>query len=116
VRSADTAAQTIDDLQGEAAVGMVFDLLSGRRPRISSSQRRSAETRLRRAEDKIEDARATFEDLNEELALEVTALQEEWTSKADEIDEVAVGLEKDDIAVEAVRLVWVRSDPRSTNE
>ncbi|MCL1599387.1 MAG: DUF87 domain-containing protein, partial [Actinomycetia bacterium] len=73
VRTADSAAQAIDDLQGEAAVGMVFDLLSGRRPRASSSKRRSAETRLARAEDKIEDKRARFEDLNDELASEVTA-------------------------------------------
>jgi hypothetical protein len=116
VRSADTAAQTIDDLQGEAAVGMVFDLLSGRRPRISSSRRRSAETRLRKAEDKIEDARATFEDLNEELTLEVAALQEEWMAKAGEVDEVDVGLEKDDITVEAVTLVWVPNTATSARE
>ncbi len=112
VRAADTAAQALDDLQGEAAVGMVFDLLSGRRPRISTSKRRSAETRLRRAEDKIEAARTRFEDLNEELTEEVAAVQEKWLVRADEIDEVEVGLEKDDIRVEDVTLVWVRTAGR----
>ncbi len=111
VRSADTAAQALNDLQGEAAVGMVFDLLSGRRPRVSASRRRSAETRLAKAEDKIEDKRARFEDLNEELTIEVAALQEEWAAKATEIDEVEIGLEKDDIEVDGVTLVWIRSDP-----
>ena len=116
VRTADTAAQSVNDLQGDAAVGMVFDLLSGRRPRVSASRRRSAEERLAKAENKIEDKRARFEDLNEELTIEVTALQDEWASKADQIDEVEIGLEKDDIDVEGITLVWIRSDPSTTDE
>ena len=111
VRTADSAAQAMDALQGEAAVGMVFDLLSGRRPRVSSSKRRSAQTRLARAEDKIEDKKARFEDLNDELASEVAATQDEWTEKATDVEEIDVGLEKDDIEVDRVTLVWVRSDP-----
>ena len=116
VRTADAAAQAMDDLQGEAAVGMVFDLLSGRRPRVSSSKRRSAETRLARAENKIEDKRARFEDLNDELSSEVTAVQSEWAAKATDIEEVDVGLEKDDIEVDGLTLVWVRSDPATSGE
>ena len=80
----------------------------GRKPRLSRSSNRTADNRLRRAEDKVERARSAYEDFGLELEDELRAIQEEWRDYADEVEAVQVGLESDDITVGEIRLVWVR--------
>nr|MDJ0792495.1 hypothetical protein [Acidimicrobiia bacterium] len=107
VRSADSAAAELDADRNEAMLGMGLDLLMGRKPKRSSS--RSASNRLRRAEDKVERARAAHEDLAADLEDELTAIEDEWAEAVADVDTIEVGLESDDIRVTDVRLVWVRT-------
>jgi len=109
VRSADTAQQQIDDQRGDALMGLAFDLLSGRRPRASRSSQRTAQTRLRKAEDRIEAKRDLFEDLQRELETEAETIELQWEAKAADIEDLEIGLEKDDIEITDVKLVWIRS-------
>jgi len=107
-RTADSAQKDLDDARGSALLGLGLDLLSGRKPKISSSSRRSAENRLRRAGDKIEAKRRQIEDLNADLEGEVRAIRQKWDEAASAVDEIEIGLEADDIEVTNVRVVWIR--------
>jgi hypothetical protein len=110
--TADFQASQQDELLNQA--GTVFDMLLGRRSRRSLSTagkgRRAAERRLRTAEDKAEAKGAELLDLEEELEEEVAEISTEWDEKATVIDEIEIGLEKNDITVDDVVLVWI---PRS---
>lgn len=109
VRSADAAQQELDGQRGDALMGLAFDLLSGRKPRSSRSSQRTAQTRVRRAEDKIDSKRDRFEDLQRELETEAQTINLQWEDKAADIEDLEIGLEKDDITVTDVKLVWVKS-------
>ena len=108
VRAADTAQQELENARRSALLGFGLDLLSGRKPKISSSTRRSPERRLRRADDRIEAKRREIEDLNADLEDDVSAIREKWREAASAVDEIEIGLESEDIYVSAVRVVWVR--------
>ncbi|GMQ92755.1 MAG: DUF87 domain-containing protein [Acidimicrobiia bacterium] len=107
-RTADSAQRELDDARGSALLGLGLDLLSGRKPKISSSTQRSAENRLRKAGDKIEAKRRQIEDLNADLEDEVRAIRQKWDVAAAEVDEIEIGLEAEDIEVTDVRVVWIR--------
>jgi len=109
VRSADAAQQQLDGQRGDALMGLAFDLLSGRRPRSSRSSQRTAQTRVRRAEDKIETKRDRLEDLQRELETEAETITIQWEDRATDIEDLEIGLEKDDISVTDMKLVWIRS-------
>jgi hypothetical protein len=94
--------------------GTVIDFLSGRRSarRAGSTARqratvRSKEQRLRSARDKAEDREEAIEDLTADLENELEALTSEWEEKARQIEDLDIGLEKSDIAVEEIVLVWI---------
>ena len=116
-RKADSAAADLqagrqDELLSQA--GTVFDLLMGRRSRRSLSTagkgRRAAERRLRTAEDRAETKSAELLDLEAELEEEVAEISEQWDEKAGAIEAFEIGLEKNDITVDEVAVVWI---PRS---
>ena len=107
VRTADTAAAELDAQRGDAILGMGLDLLMGRKPRRSSST--GSTNRLRRAEDKVERARAAYEDLAADLEDELSEIQDEWADAVDDVEEIEIGLEADDIRVTDLRVVWVRT-------
>lgn len=48
--------------------------------------------------------------LEQRLADELTDIDARWQEVAAEIEEITVGLERDDIDVTDVALVWVRRD------
>jgi Helicase HerA, central domain len=108
VRGADTAAAEVDEVQRDTVLGAGLDLLMGRKPRISTSSGRSAGTRLRKAEDRVERARGAYEDLGDELQRDLATIEDRWRDAADDIEPLTIGLESDDIRVLDVRLVWVR--------
>ena len=108
VRTADTAQQELDDARGSALLGFGLDLLSGRKPKISSSTQRSSENRLRKAGDKIEAKRREIEDLNADLEDDVRAIRQKWQERSSEVDEIEIGLESEDIKVTDVKVVWIR--------
>lgn len=79
-----------------------------RRAASRRSQSRSTKQRLETAQAKIDDAAdelVSLEDELEEAVLEITGLYEKIASR---IDEVAFGLENDDVKVAPLRLVWFR--------
>jgi DNA helicase HerA-like ATPase len=108
------------DLQGAKrsewtdVAGTVIDFLSGRRStrRAGSTARqratvRSKEQRLRSARDKAADREETIEDLEDELVEELDELAEAWEEKAGDIEELEIGLERADIAVDEIFVVWI---------
>ncbi len=108
VRDAEDAAEAVEAANTDAILGAGLDLLMGRRPKRSRGSSRSEQQRLRRAETRIDKARDAYEDLGEELDDELADIEAEWADAGEDIEEIEVGLERDDIRVEQLRLVWVR--------
>jgi hypothetical protein len=89
-------------------------LLGGRRTRsLSGASRRRSQTqrteqRLRSAQAKVQDKADDIAELEEGLVLEIEEINDKWEDIAAAIDTIEVGLEKNDINVNEVALVWVR--------
>lgn len=79
--------------------------------RVLTGRNRSGEasTRVQSARNRVEERQQALVDLEADLAEELTAIDDEWTAKAAEIETVDVPLEKGDITVTALSLVWVPS-------
>jgi DNA helicase HerA-like ATPase len=108
------------DLQGARedqlmdAAGAVLDILRGRRrtrsitgSARSRSSRRSKQQRLESAQTKVQDVWQQMADLEADLLDELEGINDEWELAAERIDELEVGLEKDDIDVDELTLVWI---------
>ena len=108
---ADAAAQDARSGDIDLATGTVFDMLTGRsRSRSISSAtkaRRAAQRKVDAATDRVEAKVAEYEVLQEEFQDEVADLVAEWDQKATDIEEVTIGLEKNDITVSDTVLVWI---------
>ena len=96
------------------SAGAVFDILRGRRrtrsvtgSSRSRASRRSKQARLEAAQGKVQDAWQRMADLEQDLLDELEAINDKWELAAQEIEELEVGLEKDDIVVDDLMLVWV---------
>ncbi len=94
--------------------GAVLGVLLGRRSTRSitgSSRRRaaarSAQQRLRTAEAKAGDRHAQIVELEEELLEELEEINDRWEDMGAEIEPFEVGLEKNDITVADIALVWL---------
>ncbi|NNC93563.1 MAG: DUF87 domain-containing protein [Acidimicrobiia bacterium] len=89
-------------------------LLGGRRSRsLSGASRRRSQTqrtqqRLRTAEAKVQDKVEAITEIEQDIVLEVEEINDKWEDIAADIDTIEVGLEKNDISVDEVTLVWVR--------
>ncbi|NNF87783.1 MAG: DUF87 domain-containing protein [Acidimicrobiia bacterium] len=89
-------------------------LLGGRRSRsLSGASRRRSQTqrtqqRLRTAEAKVADKVDAIADIEQDIVLEVEEINDKWEDIAADVDTMEVGLEKTDIKVDEVALVWVR--------
>ncbi len=108
------------DLQGAKRTewtdlaGTVIDFLSGRRSarRVGTSARqratvRSKEQRLRSARRKTLDREDALEQLDADLSKELDDLVTDWDEKSRQIEDVAIGLERNDITVDALVLAWI---------
>jgi hypothetical protein len=88
-------------------------LLGGRRGRSLSgagrrrSQTQRTEQRLRTAEAKVQDQVDAVAEMEQDLVHEVEDIEDKWEEAASELEEIEVGLEKNDITVDEVSLVWV---------
>ncbi|MEN8143613.1 MAG: DUF87 domain-containing protein [Gemmatimonadota bacterium] len=71
------------------------------------SQTRRTKERLRSAEERASAKEAEIEDLEADLADELDEISTKWSEAAGEIEVIDVGLEKTDIQVEEVSLVWI---------
>ncbi len=89
-------------------------LLGGRRSRSLSgasrrrSQTRRTEQRLRTAEAKVSDKVDEITEIEQDIVIEVEEINDKWEDLAADIDTIEVGLEKNDISVDELSLVWVR--------
>ncbi len=116
------AAQAKVDQYGAAAQGdllstagsLLGSFLGGRRSSSAlarESRQRSAAGRKRAA---AADKAATIEqdaaELEDELAGELSAIHDEWEAKATDITTVPVPLERTDVAVTSLALVWIAVD------
>ena len=126
VRQAERRAEELDDetsARGRdeflAGAGDVLSAFLGGRSRtrgiarsITGASRRrrmtsAAKNRLETAVDKVELLTADMQALDDELADALVAIDGRWAAKADAIETMAIGLEKSDITVDEVAIVWV---------
>lgn len=105
----------------DIAGGVLGGLLGGRTTTrtITSGIRRSqskarmagrAEERVRTAENRYNDLIEDRQELEETLAEDLYEIQDEWEEKAANIESMTVGLEKTDISIDDVALVWIPCD------
>ncbi len=109
----DTETRKRDEWMSGAS-DVIGVLLGGRRSRsLSGASRRRSQTqrtqqRLKTAQAKVEDKVEEITDIEEDIVLEVEEINDKWEDIAANIDTIEVGLEKTDISVDEVALVWVR--------
>ncbi len=121
----DAASRRLDELQVDVSgrrqdevldgIGSILgSILGGRRSTRAvsraakqRSQTRRTEQRLRTAEGKVEDKVAEFEDMEQQMLDEIADVSDDWENKAANIEPVEVGLEKVDITVDEVALIWI---------
>jgi Helicase HerA, central domain len=120
--SADRRARELDaDVhqrhQQEVILGagdLLSGLLSGRRRSISlnrAASRRSqtmrSKERLHTAEEKKAEKATELEQLEDELAQDITEITEKWNSVAMKIEEIEISLDKTDVDVDDVGVLWI---------
>jgi hypothetical protein len=110
-------AESNQQQQQELILG-VGDLLtrylSGRRRSLSlnrAASRRSqtihSQERLRTAEEKKAEKATELERLEDNLAQDITEISEKWKSAAIQIEEVEISLDKTDVDVDDVGVLWI---------
>lgn len=114
-RKKDQQTSAVIDIAG----GVLGSLLGGRRSTrsmITSGVRRSqskgrmaqkAAERLKTAENRYTDLIEDRDELEAELGDDLIDIQDEWSEKVYEIESITVGLEKTDISIDDVALVWI---------
>ena len=81
-----------------------------RRAGSKRKSRQAASERVRTAENRLAEKIDEMEELELELADTVEDIVEDWSDKAAEITEFEVSLEKADISVDSLKLVWIPSE------
>ncbi len=113
-RSKDEKMSIVADVAGSVLGG----LLGGRRSarglisagrRVSSKRRTTgnAKQRLESAENRLEEKIDDLEALEDELHDTLIDINEEWDEKAGNIEDMPVGLEKTDISIDDLALLWI---------
>lgn len=114
-RKQDQRTSQVMDIAG----GLLGGLLGGRRSTrsiITGGLRRSqskgrmvakAEERLKTAENRYNELLEDREELENTLSEDLFGIQQEWSDKASDINAMTVGLEKTDISIDDITLVWV---------
>lgn len=117
-RKKDQRTSQVVDIAG----GILGSLLGGRRSTrsmITSGFRRSqskgrmvakAEERLKTAENRYNALLEDRDELEDSLSEDLFEIQQEWADKASEIKSMTVGLEKTDINIDDIQLVWIPVD------
>lgn len=95
-------------LGGRKSSGSIFGGL--RRAGSKRQTRQAASERVRTAENRLDEKVDQLEDLEQELADTVEDIVEDWNDKAANITTFEVGLEKADISVDDLTLVWIPTD------
>ena len=77
--------------------------------RVSSRRKQTRKTgqRITTATNRVDERLGQLEDLENELADKLLLLDEEWDAKVTNIEEIEVGLEKTDIQLDELSLIWI---------
>jgi hypothetical protein len=120
-RKVDAAALDVDTRRQEemaSGAGTLIGVLLGRKSTSSMSTAASKRSMTRKAEQRLETARAKVTDeiedlgqLEEDLLEEVGEIRSEWADKAAGVETLEIGLEKSDISLDQMTLVWVPDKP-----
>ncbi len=81
-----------------------------RRAGSKRKSRQAAAERVRTAENRLVEKIDELEDLELELAETVEDIVDDWDARAAEITEFEVSLEKSDISVDSLKLVWIPTE------
>jgi DNA helicase HerA-like ATPase len=73
----------------------------------AATRSQSSSQRIRTIEHRIEEKNLALEDLEEDLLEAVVEIDEEWNEKAEAIEPLEISLEKSDISVDEVSLLWL---------
>jgi uncharacterized protein YukE len=104
-----------------AAGGILGSFLGGRKSTKSvigtvtrtigkERMRGQAGERLETAKNRLEGQHDELADLEQDLADKLTAIQDEWDRKAAQIETLSIELEKTDITVDEIAVVWVPTE------
>jgi len=118
VRELETDVQTRSQHEWIAGAGELLSLFLGGRRRTRSlagaasrrSQTRRTQERLQTAAAKLDDRKQELEDLEDQLADALAEIHDRWQDAAQACEVVNIGLEKTDITIDEVALVWVPTD------
>jgi len=69
-----------------------------------------AQERVRTAENRYADLMEDRQELEDTLTEDLYEIQDEWSEKAENIESQTVGLEKTDISIDDVALIWIPVD------
>jgi len=69
-----------------------------------------AEERLKTVESRYNKLLEDKSELEDTVREDLTDMQEEWAEKVEDIEAMTVGLEKTDISIDDVALVWIPID------
>ncbi len=107
-----------DDEHGTGAqvATLLGGIFGGRRSRsavLTEARRRTASAdRVEAAQEKASTAQQAVADLEADLEADIEAIDAEWSAKAGDVRTVAIPLERSDIAVADLRLIWLPVKPR----
>ncbi len=110
-RRVDTAQRAVAREESERTSTMATDLLGGLfgRSSVGASARRmsTAQRQLETARDRVEDLAGGLADLRVELEDEASSIRADWAERATDVSQLDVSLEKTDIKVGDLGLVWI---------
>jgi DNA helicase HerA-like ATPase len=114
VRDAELDVETRRQEEMVSGASTVIGVLMGRRSTRSASTvaskrrlTRTAERRLQKAHDRVTDEVEDLDELEEDLAEDLAGIADEWEEKASAIEAMEIGLEKTDVSLSDIRLVWI---------
>ncbi len=73
----------------------------------AATRGQSSAQRVRTIENRIEEKNLALEDLEDDLLEAVAEIEEEWNEKAESVEPLEISLEKNDINVDEVSLLWL---------
>jgi hypothetical protein len=71
---------------------------------------KAASERLETAKNRLDEGHGELEELEQELAQQLQEIADRWDEKAKAIDSIDVPLEKTDITVDELAVVWIPTD------
>jgi hypothetical protein len=102
---------------GAQVVTLLGGIFGGRRSRssiLTEARRTSASAaRVDAAQDKATTAQQAIADLEADLQGEIEEIDAQWSAKAADVTTLAVPLERSDVSVADLRLIWVPRTPRA---